>query len=400
MKVAIVTPILYDKTSPFNHLFKDIINGILDRGHKVSRLVAAENEEDTGYKLGIEAEGIRYFPYFRKKAEKSNIIFRYVFDTLTAIRMALGLKKVADADVLLEDVCYCSFWTVVAAKKRGMRVVAMVQDIWPDNAVASGIIGKDSIIYKFFEFWQKPVYKMADEIICISADMKKYIAQKGISEEKISVIYNWGYTDEAVNIPTAENQFIKKFELEDDKFYAVYAGNIGRMQNVELIVDAAKLLKNYEKIRFLIIGDGVSREKIEKKIAEENIDNIVMLPMQENSLATHIYSAAGINIIPLVKGGVDTALPSKTGVVLSCGKETAFCFGEDCKFGDLLEYYSLNRTLPADKPETLADFIKKVAEKGDGTQKKCQELFEAEFTRTKNINKYVAVIEGNESIIH
>ena len=400
MKVAIITPILYDKTSPFNHLFKDIIKGILDKNHKVTRLVAAESDEDEGYKLGIESASIEYYPYLRKKVEKSNIIVRYVLDTLTAIRMAMGLKKAKDADVLLEDVCYSSFWIVAAAKRRGMRIVAMVQDIWPDNAVASGIIGKDSIIYKFFEFWQKPVYKMADEIICISADMKKYIAGKGVPEEKISVIYNWGYTDEAVSIATEENEFIKKFELEEDKFYAVYAGNIGRMQNVELIVDAAKLLKDYEKIRFLIIGDGVSREKIENKIAEEGVENIAMLPMQESSLATHIYSAAGVNIIPLVKGGVDTALPSKTGVVLSCGKETAFCFGEDCRFGDLLKEYSLNGALPSDKPEVLAEFIKNVAEAGDGKQENCQKLFSAEFSRTENINKYVMVIEGNEGIIH
>lgn len=400
MKVAIVTPILYDETSPFNHLFKDIINGILNKGHKVSRLVAAENEEDTGYKLGIESDEIRYFPYFRKRAEKSNIIFRYAFDTLTAIRMALGLKKVADSDALLEDVCYSSFWTVAVAKKRGMRIVAMVQDIWPDNAVASGLIGKNSLIYKFFEFWQRPVYKMADEIICISADMKKYLVGKGVCEEKISVIYNWGYTDESVNIPTEENEFIKKFDLDPSKFYAVYAGNIGRMQNVELIVDAAKGLADYEKIEFLIIGDGVSREKIENKIAEDGVENIKMLPMQDNSLATHIYSAAGVNIIPLVKDGVETALPSKTGVVLSCGKETAFCFGENCSFGELLKDYSLNSTLPSDKPEALADFIKSVCENGDGTQEQCQKLFEEEFTRTKNIDKYVMVIEGNESIIH
>lgn len=392
MKIAIVTPILFDKTSPFNHLFSDIINGFLKNGHSVERLIAVENENDDGNTLGINAENIKYHKYSRKKAAKSNIIFRYVFDTFTTMRMASGIMK-SDAEVLFEDVCYSSFWSVKAAKRKGMRVVAMVQDIWPDNAVASGIISKGSFIYNFFEMWQRAVYKEADSIICISEDMKKYIAAKGVSEDKISVIHNWGYTDEIVDIPEEENEFIKKFNLNKNIFYAIYAGNIGRMQNVELIVESAKLLKDFKKIKFLIIGDGVSREKIEKILADERLDNVEMLPMQPSAMATHIYSAAGINIIPLVKGGVDTALPSKTGVVLSCGRETAFCFGEDCEFSSLLQKYSLNQSISSDKPEKLAELIKKTALKTDGRQENCYKLFRAEFTRTENVQKYVTVIE-------
>ncbi len=392
MKIAIVTPILFDKTSPFNHLFSDIINGFLKNGHSVERLIAVENADDDGNTLGINSENIKYHTYKRKKAAKSNIIFRYVFDTLTTMRMALGIMK-SDAEVLFEDVCYSSFWSVKAAKRKGMRVVAMVQDIWPDNAVASGIISKGSFIYNFFEMWQKAVYKAADTIICISEDMKKYIAAKGVPQEKITVIHNWGYTDEIVDIPIEENEFIKKFNLNKDIFYAIYAGNIGRMQNVELIVESAKLLKDCENIKFLIIGDGVNREDIEKMLSEEKLSNVEMLPMQPSSMATHIYSAAGVNIIPLVKGGVDTALPSKTGVVLSCGRETAFCFGEDCEFSSLLQNYSLNPSLSSDKPEDLAELIKNTAEKGNVKQENCYKLFKAEFTRTENVQKYVTVIE-------
>ncbi len=392
MKIAILTPILFDKTSPFNHLFSDIINGFLESGNTVERLIAVENKDDDGNTLGINGENIKYHKYSRKKAAKSNIIFRYVFDTLTTMRMALGLKK-TDADVLFEDVSYSSFWSVKSAKRKGMRVVAMVQDIWPDNAVASGIISKGSFIYNFFEMWQRAVYKEADSIICISEDMKKYIAAKGVPEEKITVIHNWGYSDEIVDISTEENEFIKTFNLDKDVFYAIYAGNIGRMQNVELIVQSAKLLKDCDNIKFLIIGDGVNRESIEKMVDEENLNNVQMLPMQSSDMATHIYSAAGINIIPLVKGGVYTALPSKTGVVLSCGRETAFCFGEDCEFSSLLQKYSLNPSIASDKPEALAERIKNIAMNKSSIQENCYKLFKAEFTKTENIHKYVTVID-------
>ena len=125
-----------------------------------------------------------------------------------------------------------------------MHVVSMLQDVWPDNAVASGLISQGGLIYNFFEGWQKKVYKKSDKLICISDDMKKFIANKGVPLEKISVIYNWGYTDEAVDIAWEDNKFVRKYALSKDIFYAVYAGNIGRMQNVELIVRAAEKLKD------------------------------------------------------------------------------------------------------------------------------------------------------------
>lgn len=72
-----------------------------------------------------------------------------------------------------------------------------------------------------------------------------------------------------------------------------------------------------EDIQFLIIGDGARREAIEVMAA--GLKNVTMLPMQPSELATHIYSAKGVNNIPLVAGETKTAMPSKTGVVLSCG---------------------------------------------------------------------------------
>ena len=150
MKIVIITPILYDDKSPFNHLFKDMLEGWLSEGHEIIRIVACENLADDSYKMGITSERISYIPVQRKKTKKANIIVRYLVDTWTNIRMARKLKKIT-ADVLFEDVSYSSYWSVRVAKKKKMRVVSMLQDVWPDNAVASGLINEGGGIYKFFE---------------------------------------------------------------------------------------------------------------------------------------------------------------------------------------------------------------------------------------------------------
>lgn len=388
MKIAIATPILFDKTSPFNHLFHDILEGFLDAGHSVTRLVAVEKETDNGYTLGIENTAIDYIPVKRKAADRGNIITRYLKDSLTNWRMARKLRKV-DADVLFEDVSYSSWLAVSAAKRKGMRVVAMLQDVWPDNAVQSGLLREGSLLYRFFEFFQRYVYKKADRIVCISDDMKAFIASKGVPEEKISVIYNWGYTDEIVDISWEENEFVKKFDLKKDLFYAIYAGNIGRMQNVELVLKAAEKLQNEQKIKFLIIGAGAREEQIKQMAEEMNLLNVEFLPFQPAELATSIYSAAGVNLIPLVPGGVKTALPSKTGVCLSCGQPVIFCFGENCRFAETVRAYHAGDCVSAEDPAELANVILALS---GGDNKKEYTLFLEKFVKAKNVEDYVGAI--------
>lgn len=383
MKIVIATPILFDQTSPFNHLMRDILQGLLDSGHEITRIVAVEHADDTDYQMGLH--NITYVPVIRKRSEKSNIIQRYLSDTLKNMKMAKLLRKIK-ADVLFEDVSYSSIWSVLAAKRAGMRIVSMLQDVWPDNAVQSGLIKEKSLIYTYFEVLQRKVYKKSDKLICISDDMKAFIASKNVPEEKIAVIYNWGYSDEIVSIPWNENRFVEKYHLSEDCFYAIYAGNIGRMQNVELILKAAEQLREHDKIKFLIIGDGARREIIHQLAEDRKLSNVTFLPLLPSELATSIYSAAGVNLIPLVPGGVKTALPSKTGICLSCGQPIIFAFGQNCRFAEIANRYQAGIVVDAANSEEMTQAILDIAE--EQNREKNYSLFLQCFRRTENVKRY------------
>ena len=287
-------------------------------------------------------------------------------------------------NVLFEDVSFSSFWAVKAAKIKKIKVVAMLQDVWPDNAVQSQIIREGSFLYKFFEMWQRYVYKKSDKIICISDDIKDFIINKGIDGNKIEVIYNWGYSDEVIDISWEQNMFVKKFNLKKDIFYAIYAGNIGKMQNVEVIIKAAKELLNRSDIHFLIVGEG-ARENVIKDMAEK-LKNVTFLPMQPSELAPHIYSAAGVNIIPLVPGGTKTAMPSKTGIVLSCGNPAIFMFGSNSTFSKKVEEYGVGVSLEANDYLGLK---KKICDMASSKREKNYSLFLDMFTKKNNTKQYL-----------
>lgn len=387
------TPILYDPTSPFNHLLKDMLNGWLADGHEIVRIVACESAADTGYTMGILSDALTYIRVKRKKKNKGHIFQRYLADMLTNIRMAWKMRHIKDADILFEDVSYSSFWSVRMAKKKHMRVISMLQDVWPDNAVQSGLIAPQSLMYRYFEYWQKYVYRRSDTIICISEDMKAFIQSKGVVGKKIEVIYNWGYSDKPVHIAWDDNRFVQKYALEKNVFYAVYAGNIGRMQNVEVVVRAAEELRDHPALHFLIVGGGVRRDAVAQMIEEKGLDNVTLLPLQPSGLAADIYAAASVNLIPLVPGGVKTALPSKTGVILSCGQPVVVCVDPQSGFARMIETSGAGIAVGPDDYKTLAKTIVGLAKKQTIRREDVHACFQHHFSRRRNVQRYSAVMK-------
>ena len=73
MRIVIVTPTLFEKNSPFNHLFKDILMGLLKSGFKISRVVAVNNFDDADYKMGLDE--IEYIPFIRKNTNQKRLVF-------------------------------------------------------------------------------------------------------------------------------------------------------------------------------------------------------------------------------------------------------------------------------------------------------------------------------------
>lgn len=123
-------------------------------------------------------------------------------------------------------------------------------------------------------------YKNEDKIIVISQDIKENIMAKGVPESKIVIIRNWIDTQKVRPVRQSENLLMKEFGLEEDCFYAIYAVNLGKAQNIEEIIDAAASLREETGIRFLIFGSGAEEEKLKKKINDLSIDNIEIYPLQ------------------------------------------------------------------------------------------------------------------------
>ena len=273
-------------------------------------------------------------------------------------------------------------------KKLPKAVVTFnVQDIFPYNLSFSGGLKRSSPIFRILAAEQRYGYKHADHVITISEDMKDTLVADCVNADKVEVIYNWSYQDEPYkNVDLAPVSHMFKPEY----FNVVYAGNIGVMQNVGILIEAAKLMKTDKNVWFHIIGNGVYKEKLEARAKEYGITNISFWPMQLPEFAPAIYSTADVNVIPLVKDVYRTALPSKTATCLACGKPIIFAIGKDSKFGRRAMEEAGCPVVEADRAEDLVAAIYKV--KSGENENNAAKFFLQNCGINKNSKRYAEII--------
>lgn len=148
------------------------------------------------------------------------------------------------------------------------KFILDIRDIWPDSAVAAGMLKREGLLYWFSKKIERFLYKKADIILCVSKPMKEYIYNES-NHENIQILYN-GISPESL-------QGIKKItdkESRNSKITVGYAGNIGIVQNLDLILKAAQSLPP-ELFEFVIIGDGIERNRLEKEVEKQGVKNVL-----------------------------------------------------------------------------------------------------------------------------
>lgn len=389
MKVLFWMFIGFDKHETSEHLLTAVIEQLCKAGHDVHIL-----QKNTGGDLPSipeKLEGLNVttdtVPF--AAAAKNNFVARY----LAELKYIRECKKFITRDydaVFIQSTTVAGFAVRVVRKKLPKAIVTFnVQDIFPYNAVYSGSIKKNSVVFKVMAWLQRYGYKRVDHIITISEDMKDTLVADGTNAEKIEVIYNWSYQDkpyDKANLDmTVPNQLFNK-----NYFNVVYAGNVGVMQNVDILIEAAALMKDQKNVWFHIIGNGQYKEKLQRRADDLNIKNISFWPMQPSEVAPSIYSAADVNVIPLVKDVYRTALPSKTATCLACGQPIIFAIGRDSKFGQKVQKEAGCVVVESDRPEGLVKAITDV--KKLRTNNDMVEFFGKFCSQENNRKKYSRII--------
>ena len=311
-----------EKPSPSWHLMKALLEATLEAGIEV-HAIQRHYSDFSGNPFPDSIINNRYFSYSivntGKQVNKSNFVKRYLSGIEYSLKSRKCYKHNLDFDLVFVQSAPTALFYLTEARRFSKKkpVVYNSQDMFPGSAIANGSI-KNGLLAKIFFVLQRIAYKQATVITAISEDMRQKLIEQGVPRDKIEVIVNW-YDDSAVKeVAWEKNRFVKKYNLDHDKFYVQYAGTMGTNFNPRIILDVAELLQEYPCIEFQMIGNGVRKESFEKEAKEKGLGNIVFYPLQPQELVPDVYSACSVCLIPLQRGVIGNSVPSKAGLLMAC----------------------------------------------------------------------------------
>lgn len=390
MKVLMWMDGSFDRRTPSEHLLVAIVQALYANGHTVHII-----QQNTGGPLDVLPKelvnlGVTTDCVPCQMAAKGNLAGRYLAGLGYIWRCRKAIWKHRDCEAVFNQSSNAAGVMAFMVKRLlpKARLTYNVQDIFPENAFYIGSVR--GIVYQILSAEQRYAYRHADRIITISEDMRDLLIEKGADPKKTAVVYNWSYTDGLYKYEDVYSEKIAEF-LTPDKFNIVYAGNIGTMQNVDVVVETAKLMQDEEDVHFHIFGDGMYKERLQHEA--EGLSNISFWPMQPSELAPSIYAMADVNVIPLAPNIYRTALPSKTATCIACQKPIVFCFGDQSKFGRWIAQMPGYYLTESDQPQNLRKAIKAVKESNVTV---CSDKLFSHFLNSKNSKEYARLVVGDK----
>ena len=385
-----------ENSGPSVHLMSDIIESCAQRCDNVTVISRSSKlPVNESFAELCQNVGIRHLTVEQEPASKSNTIARYFNDFSFFSRVGKVAKKLPKQDVIFIQSCVNPAAAVWAMRRAmpGARLVYNVQDIYTEAALCRGMVKESSLAYRVVNSLQKYAYRNSDCIITISDDMKKTILSAGAQDDRVFVVHNWAYSDSFVDILDEENDFLTISPRKEGVSRIIYAGNIGGLQDVGTLVEAASLLQDRDDIEVIIVGDGVRINAVRSRANDLGLKNVSFFPRQSQVMAPHVYASADVNVITLAPGVTKAALPSKTAICLACGKPIVLSADYDSEYVRVMVATGNCEACPPSNPALMAEAIKKLVDNfwrynPDGSRA----LFNRAFSRDVNSNRYAEII--------
>ena len=243
--------------------------------------------------------------------------------------------------------------------------------MWPENLRATGMLKHERAL-AVVGWLARAIYRRASAIRVISQGFRTNLLEKGVSDSKIRVISNWVDTDHYHPVlPDPELASTLSFT---DRFTVMYAGTIGLAQGLDVVLDAASLLRDLSSVEFVLVGDGIEAERLRQLASTRRLSNVRFLGRYPGEEMPALYALADVLLVHLRDDPLfRVTIPHKVFAYLASGKPVLAAMEGDvaalvestgsgltCPPGDPIALAATVRTFYTMSPETRAT----IGEKG------------------------------------
>lgn len=285
-------------------------------------------------------------------------------------------------------------WLVGKIKR--VPFVFHVQDMQPDAALGLGML-KSNRIVRFLYAVESFAYRHAARVSGITHGMLRSFAAKGLSESKLVYFPNTIVLGKGESAPE-RGEFRRNFGFEPTDFLAIYAGNLGVKQGLDVLLETAPLL-NGERIRLIICGDGAQRDFLGERLRALNLANVSLLPLQVGRDYQALLVDADVCLITQQLGAGNSFFPSKLLGILARSKPVVTVAASESELASAVRSGGFGVNVTPGRAGELADLLltlahdrQRLTEYGIAGRRYVQqfdqdEIFESFATKLESLGK-------------
>ena len=183
--------------------------------------------------------------------------------------------------------------------------------------------------------------------------------RKGVPEEKLVYFPNAISLSRAIDRCRSEVHFGGRTDCLTSKFLAVYAGNLGVKQGLDVLLEAARLVRD-DRIHILICGDGAQREMLAEQIRTQRLPNVSMLPLQQGANYVSLLEDADLCFITQQSGSGNSFFPSKLLGLLAQSKPVITVADPESELAVAVTEGGFGLNIPPGRPQEVADVLDEI----------------------------------------
>lgn len=323
--------ISYPDVKENSSMYTDLTQEFASKGHAVYVAVANGPHATT---LNIEG-GIKVLRVKTLELFNTSLIKKGLANILLPSQVTQGIDKLIHGvqfDIVISPTPPITYLSTLKAlkKKFKIKIYIILRDIFPQNARDLGIL-KNPFLIHLFRRKEQELYSVADYIGCMSPGNIKYIIDHNpaVSRSKLHLLSNWKNVGE-ISQPSLA---LKRQLGLENKFIALYGGNLGKPQKIEFILELAKRLTHLEDLVFLLIGEGSEKRRLIDLVKTNNLFNVLIWDSFPRNKYQELAKVCDIGLVNLSDKFTIPNIPSRTlsyweakiPILAAIDKNTDYC---------------------------------------------------------------------------
>ncbi len=284
------------------------------------------------------------------------ILHEATFVLTSSLRM-LALPR-ADVMVVVSPPLLLGSAAWLVGKIKRAPFVYHVQDMQPDAAVGLGMLRAGWFIRALYAL-ESFAYRSAARLSGITQGMLVKFRRKGVPDEKLIYFPNAIALEKEMALPP-RGDFRRAHGLPAEAFLAVYAGNLGVKQGLDVLIEAARLVRD-PRVHILICGDGAQREVLAEQVRALQLPNVTMLPLQQGADYTALLHDVDLCFITQQSGSGNSFFPSKLLGLLAQSKPVVTVADPESELAEATVVGGFGLNIPPGNPQAVAEVLDELA---------------------------------------